>query len=748
MTDYLSFYAGAVFKALLLPRFDAVVTLTTPPFIGLVGTLLKRLKRTRHVYWSMDLHPDASLALGRMSPKSLFARVHELAERLRLSPGRPGRRPRPVHGRPDRAQRASPPERIATIPVWSERDEIYPTPRDANPLRKALGLEKAFVAMYSGNLGLAHSFDEFIEAARQLRDRPDIVFLFVGDGPRLAEVKAARDRENLTNIRLLDYVPRDQLQASLTLADVHLISMRPEMTGIVVPGKLYGVMAAGRPAIFVGPEHCETADTIRDAGCGITITPGDADGLVAALLHLASNPSLARRMGEKGRSAFLTNHERRLCCAQWCELIDEQVARPEAGRHGSRLRRRRSTRQARRGRALCHAVSMSRDAARSSIHHDQAFSRPMRVNDHEIHDLVLAPSCWDVAFVAAPRDSAEPAAVSVAEIQARHDRAFIRELSEYLRQNPKADDRDQAYAALFNKVIEHDWFGEAEEQGRLYLKTDPDGPVKALAQIILTMGRARPASTTKPSSGSASSCKGSARTSRKSSPPALPTTSPPRPSPPANSRPRARSTPRSCPGSATAPTCGRKCKATSSGSTRSASRRPSFTSEDIKGRTVRLDAYRGKYVLVDFWATWCAPCIAELPRLQAAYRDLSRCRVRDHRHQPGRVQDGRRRFRQGTQHSLAAAPQRERLGRPGRRLRRELDPRDLPDRPRRDHRPPRRARQGPRRDAQAADQDARPQCQPHEPVSRSGRNRSPSSRRLAFTLPMIRPAPAQTGRRP
>ena len=79
----------------------------------------------------------------------------------------------------------------------------------------------------------------------------------------------------------------------------------------------------------------------------------------------------------------------------------------------------------------------------------------------------------------------------MAEIQARHDRAFIRELADYLRQNPKADDRDQAYAALFNKAIEHDWFSEAEEQGRQYLKSDPNGPVKALAQIILTMGRAQ-----------------------------------------------------------------------------------------------------------------------------------------------------------------------------------------------------------------------------------------------------------------
>ena len=72
MTDYLSFYAGALIKALWLPRFDLVVTFTTPPIIGLIGTILKRLRGSRHVYWSMDLHPDASLALGRMSPQSRF----------------------------------------------------------------------------------------------------------------------------------------------------------------------------------------------------------------------------------------------------------------------------------------------------------------------------------------------------------------------------------------------------------------------------------------------------------------------------------------------------------------------------------------------------------------------------------------------------------------------------------------------------------------------------------------------------
>ena len=333
MTDYLSFYAGALVKALVLPRFDAVVTLTTPPIIGLVGTVLKSLRKSKQIYWSMDLHPDASLALGRMSSKSRFARLMlSLSQRVYREADRV------VVLGPYMADRISvkgvSPDRVTTIPVWSNRDEIYPTPRDANRLRKALGLDKSFVAMYSGNLGLAHSFDEFIAAARQLRDHPEIVFLFVGEGPRLAEVIEAKNRENLTNIRLLDYVPRTQLQVSLTLADVHLISMRPEMTGIVVPGKLYGVMAAGRPAIFVGPEHCETADTIRSAGSGVALVPGDVDGLTATILRLSTSPALVRGMGERGRLAFLAAYEQKLCCNQWCELIDEMVASPT--RRGAR----------------------------------------------------------------------------------------------------------------------------------------------------------------------------------------------------------------------------------------------------------------------------------------------------------------------------------------------------------------------------------------------------------------------------
>ena len=325
LMDYATFYLQALGTLLgASKRYDGVVFLTTPPLLSFLGAIARRLRGQRYGVWSMDLHPDAEIASGMLAPRSLPARMLEWMNGV-------GYRQADfvvdlgAHMKARIVAKGVRPERTHTVHVWNRKEEVEPTAREANPVIDELGLREKFVIMYSGNAGLVHEFGPILEAMRLTKDDPRLFWLFVGDGPRRAEIERFIAEHGIRNAMYRGYFPREQLRFSLSVGDAHLISLRPPFVGISVPGKLYGIMASGRPAIFVGPERSESGETVLEAGCGLVVDPaseGAAARIVETVRGWAERPEVAVGMGERGRAAFLASYEREACCAQWGGVLD------------------------------------------------------------------------------------------------------------------------------------------------------------------------------------------------------------------------------------------------------------------------------------------------------------------------------------------------------------------------------------------------------------------------------------------
>ena len=316
IVDYLSFYLRVLATLLFERRRDGVLFLTTPPLLSFLGAIARVVRRQRYGIWSMDLHPDAEIASGMIRGDSVVARLLEWANAT-------GYRKADFVidlGRYMKARivaKGVAPERTHTVHVWSAKEEISPVPREENPLIDELGLRDKFVVMYSGNAGGVHDFRDICGAMRQLKDDPRIYFLFVGDGPRRAEIEEFARAHAIRNLQYRGYFGREQLRYSLSLADVHLISLREPFVGISVPGKLYGIMASGRPALFVGPKACESAETIIESACGAVADPeaGDAVGKMIETLRVwQRDPVLVQALGRNAREAFERTFERDFGC--------------------------------------------------------------------------------------------------------------------------------------------------------------------------------------------------------------------------------------------------------------------------------------------------------------------------------------------------------------------------------------------------------------------------------------------------
>jgi glycosyltransferase involved in cell wall biosynthesis len=189
------------------------------------------------------------------------------------------------------------PDRVAVVPNWAPRGLVPPSAQAVQCQRSEWHLAGKFAVAYSGNLGRVHDLEPVLAVAAALRDAPDIVFLFIGTGPRHGSLAAQAQARGLPNVRFLPPQPRAQLGAALAAGDLHLVTLRPGCQTVVFPSKLYGIAAVARPMVFIGPRECELAALVRDHALGFAFARDDTAAIAACLRRLAIAPDECRALG-------------------------------------------------------------------------------------------------------------------------------------------------------------------------------------------------------------------------------------------------------------------------------------------------------------------------------------------------------------------------------------------------------------------------------------------------------------------
>jgi glycosyltransferase involved in cell wall biosynthesis len=316
--NYLTYFASAIASTSRLGPQDVIVSLTDPPILGLAALMAARRAGARFVFLCEDIFPEVASLLEDFHNTAVnrtLDRVNRYLLREADAVIALGER---MKGRLIEEKGADP-SRVHVIHNWADCQAITPGPKD-NAFARAHGLADRFVLMHSGNVGLSQNLDLLVEAAARLQSRDRLVIAVVGDGARRQTLQDEALRRGLSNIRFFPYQPKELLHESFATADAFLVSLKPGLEGYIVPSKLYGILASGRPFVAAVDPSCEAATIARDQQCGTVAVPGDVDALVAAIATLYDDPAGACVMGENARRASL-RYDRRAAVQRYHELF-------------------------------------------------------------------------------------------------------------------------------------------------------------------------------------------------------------------------------------------------------------------------------------------------------------------------------------------------------------------------------------------------------------------------------------------
>jgi glycosyltransferase involved in cell wall biosynthesis len=317
-SNYLSYLTSALVYGLRGSRPDVVLCMTDPPVVADVALLVARRYGAPLVVISQDVFPEIAVQLKRLENPLLMGVLRALvslylrrADRI-VAIGDTMRRRLEAKG--------ARPERVQVIPNWVDTNRLQPLGK-ATQWAHDRGFDHRFVVMHSGNVGHAQDLDSLVRAATFLRDIDDLVIPIIGSGARHAELTALAERLQVGQIVFLSYQNRKVLAESLSAADIHVVGLAPGLAGYVVPSRLYGILAVGRPVIAAADPESETVHVVREIGCGIIVPPGRPELLARVIRDAHDGVYDLDEMGARGREWVEREADRSVAVRRYRDLL-------------------------------------------------------------------------------------------------------------------------------------------------------------------------------------------------------------------------------------------------------------------------------------------------------------------------------------------------------------------------------------------------------------------------------------------
>jgi colanic acid biosynthesis glycosyl transferase WcaI len=321
--NYFTYLGATAVRAATLKRPDLVICMTDPPIVGDIALPVARRYRAPLLVISQDVFPETATALGRLSNPAMIGTLRVLVDRYL-------KRADHIVAIGDRMKdrlvaKGVNARKITVIANWVDTEEIRPAGRSTTWSRDK-GFDETFTVMHSGNIGHAQNLENLVRATTLLGDLDNLVVPIIGFGVCLADVEELARELGAGKVRFLPYQPRATLSESLSAGAVHYLGLTKGLSGLVVPSRIYGILAAGRPVIAAADADSDTAALVEEVGCGVVVAP-DSPAAIAAAIRDAHDGRLdLERMGAQGRAYVTANADRRLAFDRYRSLIEGFVA--------------------------------------------------------------------------------------------------------------------------------------------------------------------------------------------------------------------------------------------------------------------------------------------------------------------------------------------------------------------------------------------------------------------------------------